>query len=111
VGNPGREHLFDFAIYGRGAMTLHQLRLAVGDADFFEILRRWATSHAGGNVKTGQFIALAERVSGKDLDKLFDVWLFTPGKPDVPATSVSRSAATTQLGAAGGLITRLGLRR
>jgi hypothetical protein len=111
VGNPGREHLFDFAIYGRGAMTLHQLRLAVGDADFFEILRRWARSHAGGNVKTGQFIALAERVSGKDLDKLFDIWLFTPGKPDVPAAKVSRSAATTQLGAAGRLITRLGLRR
>jgi hypothetical protein len=50
-------------------------------------------------------------VSGKDLDKLFDIWLFTPGKPDVPAAKVSRSAVTTQLGAAGRLITRLGLRR
>ena len=40
IGNPTPEFLFDFAIYGRGAMTLQQLRLAVGDDDFFEILRR-----------------------------------------------------------------------
>ena len=37
IGDPGPESMFDFAVYGRGAMTLHQLRLAVGDADFFEI--------------------------------------------------------------------------
>jgi Peptidase family M1 domain/Peptidase M1 N-terminal domain len=111
VGNPGRASLFDFAIYGRGAMTLQQLRLAVGDDDFFEILRRWARSHAGGNVKTGQFIALSERVSGKNLDELFDTWLFTPGKPDVPATTVARSSITTQIGSVGRLITRLGLHR
>ena len=36
----------------RGAMTLHQLRLTVGDDDFFRILRRWASSQAGGNVTT-----------------------------------------------------------
>ncbi len=111
VGNPGRASLFDFAIYGRGAMTLQQLRLAVGDDDFFEILRRWASSHAGGNVKTSQFIALSETVSGKNLDTLFDTWLFTPGKPDVPAAKVTRSSATTHLGSAGRLATRLGLRR
>ena len=35
-----RTHLFDFPVYARGAMTLHQLRLAVGDEDFFRILRR-----------------------------------------------------------------------
>ena len=111
VGNPGRASLFDFAVYGRGAMTLQQLRLAVGDDDFFEILRRWARSHAGGNVKTSQFIALSERVSGKDLDELFDTWLFTPGKPNVPTAGVARSSVTTQLGSAGRLVARLGLRR
>ena len=38
-------------------MTLHQLRLAVGDDDFFRILRGWATDNAGGNVTTAEFIA------------------------------------------------------
>jgi len=92
IGDPTPEFLFDFAVYGRGAMTLQQLRLAVGDDDFFEIMQRWANSRAGQNVTTGQFIALAERVSGKDLDELFDTWLFTPGKPDLTTAMASRSA-------------------
>jgi hypothetical protein len=111
IGNPGPEFLFDFAIYGRGAMTLHQLRLAVGDADFFEILRRWARSREGGNVKTGQFIALAKRVSGEDLDELFHTWLFTRGKPELTATAPYKSSAGTQSDAARRLAMRPALRR
>jgi aminopeptidase N len=75
-------------------MTLHQLRLEVGDADFFAILRRWAASQMNGNVTTGEFIRLAERVSGESLDALFDVWLFTSGKP---ALASARSAASSEL--------------
>ena len=81
IGDPGPDDLFDNAVYARGAMTLQQLRLAVGDDDFFRILRQWAAIHAGGNVTTDQFIALAERISGQDLGELFTTWLFTPGKP------------------------------
>ena len=31
IGDPGPEHLFDGPVYDRGAMTMHALRLAVGD--------------------------------------------------------------------------------
>lgn len=95
IGDPGPDHLFDGPIYTRGAMTLHQLRLAVGDADFFRILRRWTTSREGDNVTTDEFIRLAERTSGEDLDDLFETWLFTPGKPVLAQTAarVSASAA------------------
>jgi hypothetical protein len=81
IGDPGPDGLFDFPVYFRGAMTLQALRLGVGDDDFFQILRRWVSSQAGGNVTTDQFIALAERVSGEQLDDLFDDWLFTGAKP------------------------------
>ena len=81
IGDPGPELLFDFSIYIRGGMTLHQLRLAVGDDAFFEVLRRWARSQAGDTVTTDEFIALAERISGQQLDELFETWLFTPAKP------------------------------
>jgi hypothetical protein len=95
IGDPGPDSLFDIAIYNRGAMTLHQLRLVVGDDDFFRILRRWATRRAGDNVTTQQFIRLAERVSGEDLDALFEAWLFTPSKPAITPTSVAaRSTAS-----------------
>ncbi len=114
VGDPGPDNLFDFAIYQRGAMTLHQLRLALGDDVFFRLVRRWVRSYEGGNVTTDDFIALAERVSGQQLDDLFETWLFTPSKPELPdaaAVATERSAAdpvsvggrmTKQLQRAGG---------
>jgi aminopeptidase N len=75
-------------------MTLQTLRSQVGDRDFFRILRAWATRKAGGNGTTAQFIALAERISGQQLDELFDAWLFTPGKPALGPASAAASAAT-----------------
>ena len=44
IGDPGPVQLFDFPVYIRGAMTLQQLRLEVGDGDFFRILRQWVAA-------------------------------------------------------------------
>jgi aminopeptidase N len=78
--DPGTAQLFGDAVYKRGAMALHQLRVTVGDDTFFEILRTWTTDHRYGNGTTEQFTALAEKLSGQDLDALFQVWLYTPSK-------------------------------
>ncbi|MFI6441304.1 M1 family metallopeptidase [Streptomyces sp. NPDC050759] len=84
-GDPGSgANIFGTPVYARGAMTLHALRTRVGDRAFFLILRAWASGHRGGNGTTAQFQRLAERVSGKDLDGLFQTWLYTPGKPNQP---------------------------
>ena len=64
-------------------MTLHALRLQVGDKAFFKILHMWTTDNRNGNVTTAQFIALAERVSGLKLNKFFTSWLDTPSKPSL----------------------------
>ena len=93
IGDPGPDALFDGAVYQRGAMTLHALRLAVGDDAFFRILRKWAASKRGGNGTTAEFIELAERISGQDLDALFTTWLFTPAKPDVGRGRAALTAA------------------
>ncbi|MEV1240585.1 M1 family metallopeptidase [Nonomuraea sp. NPDC049750] len=77
----GAAGLFKDAVYSRGAMTLHVLRGAVGDRAFFTILRTWVNDHKYGNADTAAFIALAQRVSGRDLGTLFDQWLFQRGKP------------------------------
>jgi hypothetical protein len=82
TGDPGPERMFDsFAVYTRGAMTLHALRLEIGDRDFFRLLRRWFSDQRGGHVTTPEFIETAERVSGEQLDDLFEIWLYTPEKP------------------------------
>ena len=100
IGDPGIPDLFHPAVYDRGAMTLHTLRNQVGDASFFRILRGWARNKAGGNGTTAQFIALAERISGQQLDELFDAWLFTAGKPTFGVASAAATAATTAAKAA-----------
>jgi aminopeptidase N len=62
-------------------MTLQTLREKVEDPAFFRVLRDWATQHRYGNVTTSQFIALADRDSGMDLQHFFEVWLYQPEKP------------------------------
>ncbi|MFF0156304.1 M1 family metallopeptidase [Streptomyces sp. NPDC005263] len=84
-GDPGGgANIFATPVYARGAMTLQVLRKAVGDRTFYRILRAWAAEHRDGHGTTAQFVRLAERQSGKDLDALFHTWLYTPGKPNRP---------------------------
>ena len=78
---PDASVLFSTPVYTRGAMTLQALRQDVGDATFFAILRTWYRENRNGNVRTGDFIKLAERLSGRDLDAFFDAWLFQEGRP------------------------------
>ncbi|MFB8104474.1 M1 family metallopeptidase [Streptomyces sp. NPDC056007] len=78
---PGAGRVSDPPVYGRGAMAVHKVREAVGDQRFFGILRTWTREHRHGNADTGQFIALCESRSGKELTDLFDVWLHEKGKP------------------------------
>jgi aminopeptidase N len=56
----------------------------------FRLLRRWAQRRAGDNVTIEEFVALAERVSGEDLDAFFETWLFTPEKPPGIGGDVNR---------------------
>jgi aminopeptidase N len=73
--------LFSTPVYDRGALTLHALRVKIGDRAFFTLLRTWVAQHRYGNATTAQFTALAERISHQNLDHFFTVWLRTPGKP------------------------------
>jgi aminopeptidase N len=81
VADPGRDHIFDDLVYNRGAMTLHTLRLKIGDRDFFTILKQWPSTHRYGNVSTQDFINFVERTTHRNLDSFFHTWLYQPGKP------------------------------
>jgi aminopeptidase N len=91
-GDPGSGRVFDNAVYTRGALALQALRLRVGDPAFFAILQGWAAQKRYGNGTIEQFEALAEQISGQDLDSLFQVWLFTPGRPPAPTPAAVSSA-------------------
>jgi aminopeptidase N len=81
VADPQRDTMFARAVYRRGAMTLQALREKIGDGPFFQILRTWVAQHLHGTATTEEFIALSERISGRDLSNFFQVWLYTAGKP------------------------------
>ena len=81
IGDPGPGGLFDQAVYVRGAMTLQALRTEIGNEAFARLVRAWTEPKARG-VSTAEFVALAEEVSGRQLDGLFTTWLDTPRKPD-----------------------------
>ncbi|MBL8063687.1 MAG: hypothetical protein JNK32_11740 [Anaerolineales bacterium] len=83
-GNPAAYNLFNGGVYLRGGLTLHALRLAVGDEAFFEILRAYHERYKGGNASTEDFIQIAEEVSGKELSELFDAWLYDEQLPPMP---------------------------
>ena len=84
-GDPGAAGLFDASVYRRGGITLHSLRLAVGDDDFFEILREWNVRFGGGVASTADFVALSEEISGEDLDDFFNSWLGSGALPELGA--------------------------
>lgn len=75
-GDPGSGELFTRSVYLRGGMTLQALRETIGDPAFFTVLRTWVDDHRGGSASTADFIALAERISGQQLDNLFLAWLY-----------------------------------
>jgi aminopeptidase N len=89
IGDPGPDHLFDPEVYDRGALTLHALRLKVGDPAFFRILQEFYSHYRNGNAVTADFIALAEEISGQDLDGFFQAWLFETSLPDIPELGLS----------------------
>ncbi|NEA37505.1 M1 family metallopeptidase [Streptomyces sp. SID13031] len=83
VADPGRDQIFDDLVYNRGAMTLHALRLKIGDRAFFRILKHWPTTYRHSNVSTQTFIRFVERSTHRDLTTFFNTWLYQPGKPKI----------------------------
>jgi aminopeptidase N len=92
TGRPTADGLFDTElIYLRGALTLHALRLQVGDDAFFRILRTYADRFRYGNAETSDFIAVAEEISKQDLKVLFNSWLYETKLPDIPEMKLYRA--------------------
>ena len=82
VAEPPADDLFNFHVYWRGAVTLHALRLRVGDEAFFDTLRTYTDRFRNSHATTADFIAVAEEVSGEQLGEFFDAWVYTPELPD-----------------------------
>ena len=83
-GNPPANDLFNSGVYEWGGLTLHALRLEVGDETFFKILKTYYERHKNGNATTEDFVSIAEEVSGKELGEFFNNWLYSGTLPPIP---------------------------
>ena len=68
--------LFTRTMYDKGAWVLHMLRWETGDSSFFKILRTYYETFKYGNASISDFKSICENVSGKNLDKFFDQWVY-----------------------------------
>jgi aminopeptidase N len=97
----------DNDIYGKGALVLNSLRGLTGDQAFFRALRRMAYPDpkmekiTNGKqtrlVDTDEFIKIAERESGKELDWFFEVYVRQPALPKLNVQSIMTGSGATQI--------------
>lgn len=78
-GSP--KNLFTTSTYVRGGMALEALRQAIGTQTMLRLLRRWVAGHEYGSANIAEFTNLAEQLSDRNLDPLFQRWLYKRGKP------------------------------
>jgi aminopeptidase N len=62
--------------YSKGALFLDRLRREVGDQAFWSGLRSFTRMHAGATVVSRDFQRALEHASGRDLQRLFDQWVY-----------------------------------
>jgi aminopeptidase N len=75
--------LFDRHLYEKGSLTLHALRMELGDDTFFAGIKKYVATHAKGVVETRDLRAALESVSGRSLGAMFNELVYTAGHPEL----------------------------
>ena len=76
--------LFSPNVYAGAALVLYALRQTIGTPAFEQLERRWLTTYQGRSASTQDFVALAEQVSGRDLQPFARDWLYSTTLPPMP---------------------------
>lgn len=71
IGHRPTGDMFDQTTYVGGALVFADLRAEVGDETFWKILRTFNERYRHANASTDDLIAVANEVSGKNLDRFF----------------------------------------
>ncbi|GAA5147627.1 hypothetical protein GCM10023340_20320 [Nocardioides marinquilinus] len=81
----GPAALYDeFSTYTRPGVMYEALRLSVGDAAYVAFLKEWQRRYAGQSRGYDDFLALAEEVTGRDLDAFLRDWVLDADRPAWP---------------------------
>jgi len=88
VTNQYREpiDIFDRHLYEKGSLVLHMLRNELGDETFWAVMNHYLNKHAQQNVETIDLIRAVEDITGRNMKKFFDQWVFGAGFPVLTVT-------------------------
>ena len=85
IGDPGPRDMFDDRVYKRGALTIHALRVLLGDEAFFEAIRAYVDAGTHSVVEPIDLRTQLYRVGDQEkIDELLDAWLYSPTLPEFP---------------------------
>lgn len=80
------DDMLSATVYQKGGAVLHLLRLTMGEALFFDILRHLLLDYADRPLSTPAFQTVLEQATGDDLDAFFDLWVYGTTIPTLKTT-------------------------
>ncbi|KAF2141823.1 uncharacterized protein K452DRAFT_228465 [Aplosporella prunicola CBS 121167] len=83
--------IFDAISYSKGSCVLRMISKYLGEETFMEGIRRYLKKHAYGNTQTSDLWAALSDASGKDVEKVMDIWTKNVGFPVVTVTEDAKS--------------------
>jgi len=88
VARPARStsvwDVFNPNVYGGGALALYALQQKIGAKKFQKLERAWVSKYRGKSASTADFIALASKISGRNLKPFLKSWLYGTKVPPMP---------------------------
>jgi len=75
--------VFDRHLYEKGSLALHMLHHELGDEIFWKVMNHYVTTHQQQNVETIDLIRSIEDITGRNMKKFFDQWIFGAGFPEM----------------------------
>ena len=73
--------LFDRHLYEKGSLVLHMIRSVLGDDLWWKAIRFYVNKHRSTNVTTPDLQRAIEIATGRNIDWLFDQYVFRGGHP------------------------------
>jgi aminopeptidase N len=73
--------LFDRHLYEKGSLVLHMIRTVLGDAQWRKAIRHYVSKHKNTNVVTPDLQRAIEIATGRNIDWLFDEYVYRGGHP------------------------------
>jgi aminopeptidase N len=73
--------LFDRHLYEKGSLVLHMIRTVLGDTLWQKAIDHYVDKHRSTNVTTPDFQRAIEQATGRNIDWLFDEYVYRGGHP------------------------------